>query len=206
MLHRNTSVALLLAASVGLVIAGQPQQEMLRIQGTSRVVIHVGKAGAFGFAGHAHEVEAPVAGSVTVDRQDPARSEVVVEFDSASLRVSPAGEPPQDVPAVQQVMLSDRVLDANRYPKIVFRSRRITVLKTSGESVGLDIAGDLTLHGVTKPTVVHVRVTMENGAVTATGTATVTQSDFGIQPVTAAGGTIRVKDAVEIAFTVRAAR
>jgi hypothetical protein len=43
----------------------------------SRALIQVGKSGAFSFAGHTHEVAAPrVAGVVTVDGEDPARSSV----------------------------------------------------------------------------------------------------------------------------------
>jgi hypothetical protein len=40
----------------------------------------------------------------------------------------------------------------------------------------------------------------------AEGTATVRQTDFGIQPVTAGAGTVRVKDDVEVSFSVRARR
>jgi polyisoprenoid-binding protein YceI len=68
----------------------------------------------------------------------------------------------------------------------------------------LSIEGDLTLHGVTKPCVLPVRVTLAGGSLTAEGTTTVKQTDFGIQPVTAAGGSVRVKD--ELVFTLRAAR
>lgn len=206
MLHEKTLVALWLTASVGLAIPTPSPQEVLRIQGTSRVVIQVGKAGAFGFAGHSHDVEAPVTGSVTVDTSDFARSVVLLEFDSASLRVTGKGEPAQDVPEVQRVMLSERVLDVSRYPKIVFRSRRVTMSGRAGDSLNLSVEGDLTLHGATKPCVVPVRVKLSEGALTAEGTTTLKQSDFGIQPVTAAGGTVRVKDALDVTFTVHAAR
>jgi polyisoprenoid-binding protein YceI len=195
-----------LTASVGLVIPPPAPPEVLKIEGTSRVVIHVGKAGAFGFAGHAHEVVAPVTGSVTVDPTDLARSAVLLEFDSASLRVTGEGEPAQDVPEVQRVMVSNRVLDVTRYPKIVFRSRRVTSSGRAGDSLNLSVEGDLSLHGTTKPCVVPVRVRLAEGSLTAEGTTTLKQSNFGIQPITAGGGTVRVKDELGITFTVHAVR
>lgn len=204
MVHYKMVVGAWLAASLGLASPAALPAEVLQIQGTSRVLIRVGKAGAFGFAGHAHEVEAPVTGKITLDRSDATRSEVLLEFDTASLRVTGKGEPAQDVPEVQRVMLSDRVLDATRYPKIVFRSRRITGAGSRGGSFTVSVAGELTLHGVSKALIIPVRVTLREGAVTAEGTAALKQTDFGIQPVTAAGGTVRVKDVLEITFTLQA--
>jgi polyisoprenoid-binding protein YceI len=195
-----------LAAPAALARPAADRAETFRLETTSRVVIHVGKAGAFSFAGHAHDVAAPVSGSVTVDPAEPARSQVLLEFDSASLRVTGDGEPAQDVPEVQRVMLSERVLDAARYPKIVFRSRRVTVKSDAGGTAALSVEGDLTLHGVTKPCVVPVRVTVSGNSLTAEGAASIKQSDFGIVPVTAAGGTIRVRDALDVTFTIRAVR
>jgi polyisoprenoid-binding protein YceI len=41
---------------------------------------------------------------------------------------------------------------------------------------------------------------------TAEGTTTIRQSDFGIKPVTAAGGTVRVKDLLDVTFNLRATK
>lgn len=204
MFHYKMVAGAWLAASLGLASLAVMPAEVLQIHGTSRVLIHVGKAGAFGFAGHAHEVEAPVTGSITLDRSDPTRSEILLEFDTASLRVTGKGEPAQDVPEVQRVMLSDRVLDATRYPKIVFRSRRITGTGSPGASFTVSVAGELTLHGVSKAVVIPARVTLRDGSLTAEGTTTLKQTDFGIRPVTAAGGTVRVKDELQVTFTLQA--
>ncbi len=206
MLDNRIVAAAWLVSLLGALAPPLSPAEVWPIQATSRMVIHVGKAGAFGFAGHAHVVEAPVSGTVTVDSADLARSEVALELEAASLRVTGEGESARDVPEVQAVMLSERVLDVKRYPKILFRSRQVTVTGRSGASVNLSIAGDLSLHGVTKPCVVPVKVTLQGGSLTAEGTTTVRQTDFGIEPVTAAGGTIRVKDALDISFTVRAGK
>jgi hypothetical protein len=45
-------------------------------------------------------------------------------------------------------------------------------------------------------------VRLNGNRMTATGEATVRQSDFGIRPVSAGGGTVRVKDEVGVVFTI----
>src|SRR5438445_7858321 len=76
---------------------------------TSRVTIAVGKAGVFSFmAGHTHEVAGPLeSGTVDFDRDEPSRSRVRLAIATAALKVSGAGEPPDDVPKVQQTMESE---------------------------------------------------------------------------------------------------
>lgn len=175
---------------------------------SSHVAIDVGKAGVFGFAGHAHEVVAPVVrGSVTLDAADWQQSEVALEFDAAALRVSGTGEPPADVPQVQQVMLSDRVLDARRFTTIAFKSRRVRIVSGQVGAADVQIDGDVTLRGVTRPLSVRARATLDGaGTLTTRGTFSLKQTDFGIEPVTAAGGSIRVRDAVDVRFVLVAHR
>jgi polyisoprenoid-binding protein YceI len=60
------------------------------------------------------------------------------------------------------------------------------------------VHGDLTVHGQTRP--VLVEVTGEAGHYR--GSAAVRQTDFGIQPVSAAGGTIKVKNEVRVEFEI----
>ncbi len=58
------------------------------------------------------------------------------------------------------------------------------------------------LHGVTRSESTDVSVTVATDRLTATGTLKVKQTDFGIQPVTAGAGTVRVKDEVTVEFTL----
>jgi polyisoprenoid-binding protein YceI len=172
----------------------------------SQVVIQVGKAGVFGFAGHAHEVAAAdVRGQVTVDLADLSRASVSLEFSAAALRVTGKGEPPADVDEVQRVMLSDRVLDVARFPTISFRSRRVSIAARHAAAADLLIEGDFTLHGTTRPMTVRVSAAFDDeGRLTARGSCSLLQSDFGMVPVTAAGGTVRTKNEIEVSFVIRA--
>ncbi len=174
----------------------------------SQVAIEVGKAGVFGFAGHAHQIVAPAMhGAIVLDVADWRRSTVSVEFDSAALRVSPTTESPSDLPAVQQVMLGDRVLDVRRFPTVAFRSRHVTVTPTGANSADVQVEGDFTLHGVTRPVTVRAASVLDaSGTLTTRGAFAIKQTDFNIQPVTAAAGSIRVKDVVDVQFVLKAHR
>lgn len=173
---------------------------------SSRVVILVGKAGVLSFAGHAHEVIAPaVSGQVTLDPADWQHASVSLEFDAAAMRVTGRNEPPADVPEVQRVMSSSQVLDVARFPRISFHSRRVSATVAKAGSVDALIEGDLTLHGTTRPMGIRAAVTLDaDGGVTAHGACSLKQTAFGIVPVTAAGGTVRVKDELEIQFVLKA--
>ena len=174
--------------------------------GESHVTILVGKAGMLSFAGHAHEVVAPaVRGRVTFDPTDWPHASVSLEFDAAALRVTGKDEPASDVPAVEKTMLGAQVLDVGRFPTIAFRSRRVSVAFGAAGVAALTIDGDMTLHGKTRPLTVRSSATVDaSGHVTATGTFTLKQTDFDMVPVTAAGGTIRVKDELDIQFVLKA--
>jgi polyisoprenoid-binding protein YceI len=171
----------------------------------SQVVILVGKTGFFGFAGHAHEVVAPgVRGRVSVDLADWQRANVSLEFDASALRVTGKGETPADAASVQQVMLGEQVLDVRRFATVAFQSRHVSVTARTVNTADVTIEGDLTLHGATRPMTIRANVTLDAGNhFTARGAFTLKQTDFGMVPVTAMGGTIRVKDELDIQFVLR---
>jgi polyisoprenoid-binding protein YceI len=201
-----TAAALLVLGAGAL--ATQAAAPLSIVADESDVVISVGKAGVLGFAGHAHEVAAPrVRGTVVPDPSDWSRSSVSLDVDAAALRVTGAGEPAADVPEVQRVMLGDRVLDAGRFPTVSFRSSRVAVRSLSGTGADLQVEGEVTLHGIARPLAVPVHVSWDGpGALIARGAFSLKQSAFGIQPVTAAGGTVKVRDEVEIRFVLKARR
>jgi polyisoprenoid-binding protein YceI len=200
------SLAALMAILAAIATAQEPEEFAIDA-GQTTITLRVGRAGVFGFAGHDHEVAVPaVQGRISLYRSSISRSTVSATFDAAALKVTGKGEPPEDVPEVQRVMLSDRVLDVQRHPTITFQSRQVSVLKQSADQVSLRIAGDLTLHGVTRPLDLPVTVQLTADGLRASGKTTVRQSQFGIQRVTAGAGTVRVKDEVDVVFSVTAMR
>jgi polyisoprenoid-binding protein YceI len=198
--------ATLIAISAVIVVAQEPEAFVID-PGQTTITLHVGRAGVFAFAGHDHEVLVPaVRGQITLNRASVGRSSVSATFDAAALKVTGKGEPLEDVPEVQRVMLSNQVLDVQRFPTITFQSRQVSVVKQSADQMALRMTGDLTLHGVTRPLDVPVTVALTADGLRANGKTTVQQSQFGIRPVTAGAGTVRVKDEVDVVFSVTATR
>jgi polyisoprenoid-binding protein YceI len=169
----------------------------------SAVRIHVGKSGLFGFAGHEHEVVAPVAqGTVVADPADLARSSVTLSFDAAALKVTGEGEPAKDVPQVQAKMVGPEVLDAARFQSITFRSRSVTGKEVKAGVYDLQVTGELDLHGVSRSLTLPLRVEVAADALTATGKTTLRHSDFGMKPVSAGGGTVKVRNEIGVDFRI----
>jgi polyisoprenoid-binding protein YceI len=160
----------------------------------SVLTVRVYKSGVLSAFGHDHEIAAPIAGGTV----DATAHRVELHTDAASLRVRDPKASEKDRAEIQKTMLGPDVLDTERYHEIVFRS---SSAESSGEGAW-QVRGELTLHGMTKPVIVDVK---ESGG-HYTGTARLKQTDFGIQPVKAAGGTVRVKDEVRIEFDIQVAR
>jgi polyisoprenoid-binding protein YceI len=85
-------------------------------------------------------------GSITLDRQHPERSAVEVTIDVASIDTG--------IQKRDNHLRSAEFFDVARYPQIIFQSRSV---KQTGAQAG-DVAGELTMHGVTKPVMLHVKL------------------------------------------------
>ena len=157
----------------------------------STMTVKVAKSGLFSAFGHDHEIRAPIASGSIVTSIAPS---VELTVDARHMQVLDPDLAADKRAEVQTTMHSNAVLDSERFPQIRFVSRKIEPAGASRYRV----SGELTLHGVTRPVVVRV----EQSAGRYTGSATVKQSEFGMKPVTVAGGTVKVKDAVEIVFEI----
>ena len=157
----------------------------------SKLTVRVGKSGAFSGFGHDHEI------SATIVRGDVATANPLsIQFvvNARDMKVIDPGESEKDRAQVQKMMLGPDVLDTSRFPEIKFVSGKVEVL---GES-HWRVTGNLTLHGQTKPVILET--TLEKGHYR--GTATVLQTNFGITPIKVAGGSIKVKDEVQIEYDI----
>jgi polyisoprenoid-binding protein YceI len=91
-------------------------------------------------------------------------------------------------------MLGPQVLDADRFPEIRFQS---TEIERRGPEQWI-VRGKLTLHGKERP--VSFEVVLKDDHYR--GSVPLKQTDFGMKPVTVAGGTVKVKDEVKIEFEI----
>jgi polyisoprenoid-binding protein YceI len=69
-------------------------------------------------------------------------------------------------------------------------------------TAAFELVGDLTVHGVTRPTTWQATATFAEGAVTGTATTTVLITDFGMEPPRA-GPVLSIEDAVRLELDVR---
>jgi polyisoprenoid-binding protein YceI len=99
--------------------------------------------------------------------------------------------------------IREEVLDTNSFPEIAYECTRVSA-SGSGARYWVALTGELTLHGVTRPVPVSARAVIKDGAVRASGEFSVRQSQFGITPVTAAAGAIKIKDDVKCTFDILA--
>jgi hypothetical protein len=156
----------------------------------STVTVHVGKAGLFRTFGDDHEVGAPLKGG-SVD--DGPTAAVAIVIDAPRLKVLDPNLSQGDRDQVQARMLGPDALDVARFPQIRFQSTRVD--RTSS---GWKVTGELTLHGETHP----IMVTVTNDHSRYRGSASFKQTEFGMKPVTVAGGAVRVKDEISIDFDI----
>jgi len=156
----------------------------------STLTIHVFKSGLFSGFAHDHEIAAPLSsGSV-----DAAALAVECRFDARRLAVLDREASAGERAKIEETMRSAKVLDVERFPEIAFISRKVQ--PTGGNKY--DVTGDLTLHGVTHTLTFSVVLATHHYK----GTVRLKQSDFGITPISLAGGSVKVKDTVEIGFDV----
>jgi len=67
----------------------------------------------------------------------------------------------------------------------------------------LDVSGQITLHGVTRPLSLPVRVELAGDTLTASGKAVLRHDDFGMKPVSVAG-VVKVKNEIGIDYRILA--
>src|SRR5207237_5912324 len=84
-------------------------------------------------------------GTIEVDREHPEHSSVTARISVVSIDTK--------IQKRDHHLLSPEFFDAAKFPEITFKSRSV---KQTGENSG-DILGDFTMHGVTKPMMLHVK-------------------------------------------------
>ena len=142
-----------------------------------------------------------VSGVVEVDDKNPANDKLTVDIDASSIDT---GNEKRDA----HLKAAD-FLDVAKFPKITYVSKSVKVV-SAGK---LEVNGDLTLHGVTKPVVLSVTdlspdvvspmdKSLRRGA---TATGTINRQDFGVKwnaPMSGKAGDVVVGDEVKLQFDV----
>ena len=175
---------------LGLIVLISGVRALAQASPRSVITIHVGKTGFFSGFGHEHTVIAPIAGG----RVDAKSLTVQITVNARQLKVTDTDVSAQDQAEVQSTMLSPKVLDVDKYPEIRFQS---SLVQPAGPQ-SYRVTGTLTLHGVSRDLTFDVTGTPDHYH----GKTKLKQTDFDIKPVSGGGGSVKVKDELEIAFDV----
>lgn len=98
-------------------------------------------------------------------------------------------------------MLGESILDAAAYPFVMISSTSV-----DGSLDAPRITMTVAIRNQTRPVTVPVSLTRDNGRLVAEGEFEILQTDFGIEPFSALGGALKVKDRIELVFTIVAER
>jgi polyisoprenoid-binding protein YceI len=98
------------------------------------------------FLGTTHGKFTKFNGKIDVNREHPENSSVTAQIDVRSIDTR--------IKKRDDHLRSAEFFNVDKYPQITFKSRRV---KQTGPQSG-DILGDLTMHGVTRPITLHVKL------------------------------------------------
>lgn len=162
---------------------------------SGELLVKTGRTGMGRRAGHDLVIEVTRwQGEVTVDTAKPEDSTVSVEVDVDSLAVREGlgGVKPltdNDRADIKNTLLG--ILESQTHPKIRFAATSVT------HSAGsVTVEGDLTIRGATEAVTLRAEITDDR----VHGTATVTQSRWGIKPYSAFLGALKLADDVDVEF------
>jgi len=98
----------------------------------------------------------------------------------------------------------EELLEASRYPEVVFRSASVAPRQAAEGRYQAPVAGDLSLHGVTRELAIDATALVEGDELRAQGGFTLRLTDFNIRPISVAGGLLKLKDEVQLSFDILA--
>lgn len=106
---------------------------------------------------------------------------------------------------IEKAMKQD-VLETSRYPQISFESTGVSPTNIGNERYAVSVAGNLNLHGMTRPQTIVCQVSVMGETLRASGEFSIRQTNYGIKLVSVAGGTLKVKDELKCSFEIVARR
>ncbi len=137
-------------------------------------------------------------GKIEVDREHPENSSVTAQIDVRSIDTQ--------IKKRDDHLRSAEFFDVEKFPRMTFKSRSV---KRTGPQSG-DILGDLTMHGVTKPITLHVKLVtpLTDTAHTRWSVTTdpITRRDFNLMFSSAAESVSGISQTVAINIEIEAKR
>jgi polyisoprenoid-binding protein YceI len=150
------------------------------------------------FLGTTHGKFTSFSGKIDVDREHPENSSVTAQIDVRSIDTR--------IKTRDDHLRSPEFFNVEKFPQITFRSRSV---KRTGPQSG-DILGDLTMHGVTRPITLHVKlvtpINETNRTRWAVTTEPISRRDFNLMFASGAEAVSGISQTVAINIEIEAKR
>ncbi len=143
-------------------------------------------------------------GEIRIPPNGPAEASLELRVKAASLVVSDDIKD-KDRREIEQLMHRE-VLESAAFPEIAFRSTAVGADKTGEGQYRITLVGDFSLHGVTVDQQIVAYFSLAEQQARAWGDFSLSQSKFGIRPVSFAGGALKLKDELKLTFDLVARR
>lgn len=168
----------------------------------SKFIAHALAGGLFWFKGHDHLVAVrEFSGEAQLNPDSLSGSSLQLTAKTASMEETSSVFTDGQKKIINKE-LREIVLLPEQYPDIIFKSTNVTGKSTVANQYDLKIAGELTLHGVTRPITIPTRVMVTGNDLRAQGEFSVNRSDFKVKATSAFHGLVRVGDKVKFSFDI----
>lgn len=167
----------------------------------SSFTVRAFSGGLFGFLGHDHTIaikDFSGEARVTAGALEPAWLQMRIRADSLVVADKISEKDKREI----ERTMREQVLEVGKYPDIIFNSTHVSAARSSEGRYQVKIAGELTLHGVTRSVTIPAEVAFSEGQLRARGQFSLKQSDYRITPPKVAGGAVRVKDELKLYFDI----
>ena len=170
----------------------------------SEFTVKVGRAGFLKVFGHDHLVAIRgFSGEVNWQPEQPEASSIRIEVQAASLTV--VGEDEEERAQIQADMEA-KALEVESYPQILFVSEELSLSDAEGGEYRGRVTGQITLRGVTNTVTIPLTLTVSEQSLRAQGEFQIKGSDFGVEQISVAGGTVKTSDDLQLAFDLAGVR
>lgn len=130
----------------------------------------------------------------------PEQSSLRIAIDASLLAISNQVSE-KDRNEMDRVM-KEEVLETERYPEILFEGKGKDGTKLAEGMYRIMLDGKLTLHGVERDVEFPCNMTVSEDSLRANGEFSIKQTDYRIEPVSVAGGTLKLKDEMKFTFDI----
>jgi polyisoprenoid-binding protein YceI len=143
-------------------------------------------------------------GDISFNPENPERSSVNLSITTGSLEILDEVRA-SDRREIDRIMF-DEVLEKSRYPKITFKSSRVSATIVSENVFRLTVSGDLSLRGATRGMRLDSQIVVGEESLRAQGAFSILQSDYGLKIASVPGGTLTLRDELKCGYFIVARR